>query len=91
MSNLIPITLKHMSKQDMNSLYKDMILKDRELLIETEGENETFVCRFKIGDGRTPYNQLNYVSSIYALLPNCTLYNKEYTQGINLIFKSEDN
>ena len=78
-------TREEMSKQPMS----DIILKEREFLVETEGENETLVARFKIGDGRTKYSELPYQSSIYKLFPEFILYNNEYTYGVKIKLKSE--
>ena len=65
MSNITNITAKSYSKEDMKTKYIDMILKDRELLVETEGEGDELIVRFKVGDGKTPYSQLKYISTLY--------------------------
>lgn len=90
MSDIVTLQIKSYSKEDMKSKYCDMILKNRELLVETEGENESLIARFKIGDGVTPYKNLDYISSIYKLLPNTCLYDKNYLHGVNLVFTSTD-
>ena len=76
MSNITNITAKSYSKEDMKTKYIDMILKDRELLVETEGEGDELIVRFKVGDGKTPYPQLKYISTLYDLFPNFKLYSK---------------
>lgn len=83
------IIVKHKSRDEMLKL-GDIILRDRELLVETEGENETFVARFKIGDGKTPYTSLPYVSNLYKICPNFILYNNDYTFGLNIELKPND-
>lgn len=66
-----------------------LILKDRELLVETEGEGNELVVRFKIGDGKTPYSQLKYIATLYDLFPNFKLYNTDYSLGFNIKLKDE--
>lgn len=83
------IIVKHRSRDEMLKS-GDIILRDRELLVETEGENETFVARFKIGDGKTPYTSLPYVSNLYKICPNFILYNNDYTFGLNIELKPND-
>lgn len=83
------IIVKHKSRDEMLKS-GDIILRDRELLVETEGENETFVARFKIGDGKTPYTSLPYVSNLYKICPNFILYNNDYTFGLNIELKPND-
>lgn len=85
-SKITNIIVKHKSREEMLKS-GDMILRDRELLVETEGENETFVARFKIGDGKTPYTSLPYVSNLYKVCPNFILYNDDYTFGLNIKLK----
>ena len=80
------IIVKHKSRAEMSKL-PDMILRDRELMVETEGEGETFVARFKIGDGHTNYANLPYVSNLYKVFPNFVLYNNDYTFGLSINLK----
>ena len=78
------IIVKNGSREDMCKILSDKILKDKELFVETEGEGESLIARFKIGDGVTPYKQLPYISSIYKLFPNFKLYNNAYSYGIDI-------
>jgi len=87
MSNITNITAKSYPKEDMKTKYSDMILKDRELLVETEGEGDELIVRFKVGDGKTPYSQLKYISTLYDLYPNFKLYSSDYTLGLNITLK----
>lgn len=86
-TNITDVIVKYKSRSEMSKEGLDLILKDRELIVETEGENETFIARFKIGDGKTPYCQLPYISSIYKLFPDFILYNQSYTYGIKINLK----
>jgi len=88
-SKITNIVVKYKTREEMTTKLSDYILQDRELLVETEGENETFVARFKIGDGKTPYSQLPYISNLYKLCPNFLLYNNDYTFGVNIILRNE--
>lgn len=88
-SKITNIVVKSKTRQEMTTNLASYILKDKELLVETDGENETFVARFKIGDGRTPYSQLPYISNLYKLCPNFLLYNNDYTFGVNIILRNE--
>lgn len=87
MSNITNITAKSYPKEDMKTKYSDIILKDRELLVETEGEGDELIVRFKVGDGKTPYSQLKYISTLYDLYPNFKLYSSDYTLGLNIALK----
>lgn len=88
MTNLI---VKTKTKDELSkSPLCDMILKESEFLVETEGEGDTLVARFKIGDGKTKYSNLPYQSSIYKLFPKFTLYNEDYTFGVVINLKSEE-
>lgn len=88
-SKITNIVVKSKTRQEMTTNLAGYILKDKELLVETDGENETFVARFKIGDGKTPYSQLPYISNLYKLCPNFLLYNNDYTFGVNIILRNE--
>ena len=88
-SKITNIVVKSKTRQEMTTNLANYILKDKELLVETDGENETFVARFKIGDGKTPYSQLPYISNLYKLCPNFLLYNNDYTFGVNIILRNE--
>ena len=88
-SKITNIVVKSKTRQEMTTNLASYILKDKEVLVETDGENETFVARFKIGDGRTPYSQLPYISNLYKLCPNFLLYNNDYTFGVNIILRNE--
>ena len=83
-SKITKIVVKTKTRNEMNTTLSDYILKDRELLVETEGEGDTFIARFKVGDGVTPYSQLAYVSNLYKLYPNFLLYNNDYSFGIDI-------
>ena len=83
------IIAKSKTREEMTTTGADLILKDRELLLETEGVDDKFTVRFKIGDGATPYKELPYISSIYKLFPNFTLYNNNYTFGVDVLFKED--
>jgi hypothetical protein len=76
-------------QQMMESPMSELILKEKEFFVETEGENDTFVARFKIGDGKTKYSDLPYQSSIYKLFPEFYLYNNNYSYGVKIKFKNE--
>ena len=86
---LTNVIVKSKTREEMSTVLSDYVLRDKELLVETEGEDDTFIARFKIGDGMTPYNQLPYISNLYKLCPNFILYNNEYSYGINIILKDE--
>lgn len=88
-NKLTNIIVKSRTREEMTTTSADYILKDKELLVETEGENETFVARFKLGDGKTPYKQLPYISNLYKLCPNFILYSNDYSFGLNIIMKNE--
>lgn len=88
-SKITNIVVKSKTRHEMTTNLASYILKDKELLVETDGENETFVARFKIGDGKTPYSQLPYISNLYKLCPNFLLYNNDYTFGVNIILRNE--
>ena len=88
-SKITNIVVKSKTRQEMTTNLANYILKDKELLVETDGENETFVARFKIGDGKTPYSQLPYISNLYKLCPNFLLYNNDYTFGVNIVLRNE--
>ena len=76
-------------QQMMESPMSELILKEKEFFVETEGEDDTFVARFKIGDGKTKYLDLPYQSSIYKLFPEFYLYNNNYSYGVKIKFKNE--
>ena len=42
---------------------------------------------YKVGDGKTPYSQLKYISTLYDLYPNFKLYSSDYTLGLNIALK----
>lgn len=84
------VLVKSKTREEMYSTLSNYILKDKELLVETEGVNETFIARFKIGDGVTPYCQLPYVSNIYKLYPNFILYSDDYSYGLNIKLKKDE-
>lgn len=85
----IDINVKTVSKEDMRTNNMDTILKSRELLVETEGEGNELIARFKIGDGKTPYSQLKYIASLYDLFPNFKLCTKDYSLELNINLKGE--
>ena len=76
-------------QQMMESPMSELILKEKEFFVESEGENDTFVARFKVGDGKTKYSDLPYQSSIYKLFPEFYLYNNNYSYGVKIKFKNE--
>lgn len=88
-TKLTNVIVKSKTREEMYSTLSDYVLKDKELLVETEGVNDTFIARFKVGDGVTPYNQLPYVSNIYKLCPNFILYNDDYTYGLNIKLRND--
>ena len=89
-SKITKILAKTKTRNEMNTTLSNYILKDRELLVETEGEGDTFVARFKIGDGITPYSQLPYVSNLYKLYPNFLLYNSDYSFGVDILLRKPE-
>ena len=64
----------------------NLIFKDRELITEKEVNGENVTLRFKLGDGHTPYKDLRYISSLYALYPNFYLCDSSYNGCINISF-----
>lgn len=88
-TKLVNVIAKCKTKEEMNTSLADYVLKNRELLVETEGENDTLVVRFKMGDGISPYKQLSYVSNLYKLYPNFILYSNDYSYGVNILLKDE--
>jgi hypothetical protein len=68
------------------------VFRNRELIIEKEsdGVEEHTVFRFKIGDGLTTYKNLKYVSSMYSLLPEICLCNKDYSSKLVINFNEEE-
>lgn len=83
----LTINVKTFTRDYMRN--NDTILKDRELLVETEGEGNELVARFKMGDGKTPYSQLKYIASLYDLFPNFKLFSADYSLGFNIQLKGE--
>lgn len=82
-------TLKIKPKKFTRAYLKEnghLIFRNRELIIEEEGEGDKLTLRFKVGDGTSPYSALQYVSSLYGLFPNVFLFDKEYNNGIELDF-----
>lgn len=84
----LSILPKTFNKEDIKG--SAIIFRDRELVVESDGDGDNTVLRFKIGDGIKPYNALPYVSSMYALYPFVYLYNKDYTNCIKLTFNGEE-
>ena len=89
MENTTQLIMKSKTKEELQDIAHTLVLRDRELLVETEGVGETLTARFKIGDGVTPYSDLPYISSIYKLFPNFVLYNNNYNIGVNISFIKE--
>ena len=83
------VVAKSKSREEMTTSSSEYVLKDRELLVETEGSGDTFVARFKVGDGITPYSKLPYISNLYKIYPNFILYNEDYSFGININLKND--
>lgn len=83
----INIAPKKFSREYLRD-HGNIIFKDRELVVEEEAGTDTdnTILRFKIGDGKTPYRQLKYASSLYSLYPKITFYDEEYTSYISLNF-----
>lgn len=69
--------------------HPDIIFRNRELIVEKDGDGENAVYRFKIGDGVKPYSVLQYISSLYALYPNFHMYDKKYEKGFTVSFEIE--
>ena len=68
-----------------------IIFRNREFIVEKDDSNpENVMYRFKIGDGVLPYSALPYISNLYALFPNFTLFDKQYTHCINIKFSNEE-
>ena len=88
-TKLTDVIVKSKTRKEMTTTLSEYVLRDKELLVETEGENETFVARFKLGDGKTPYSKLPYISNLYKLCPNFILYSNDYNYGINVVLKNE--
>lgn len=86
-TKVLRVIPKSFTRDYMWSDGSSIILKDREILVESEGEGDTLTLRFKIGDGVTPYSKLPYVSSMYSLFPNVMFYNKSGTNAIDIRFK----
>lgn len=86
---LTNIVVKSKTRKEMTTTLSNYVLKDKELLVETDGENETTVIRFKLGNGRTPYAQLPYVSNLYNICPNFILYSDDYSFGINIVLNEK--
>ena len=83
----LTINVKTFTKEYMRN--NDTVLKQRELLVETEGEGNELVARFKVGDGKTPYSQLKYIATLYDLFPNFKLFSADYSLGFNIQLKGE--
>lgn len=88
-NKLTTVVVKSKTRKEMTETLSDYVLKDRELLVETEGQDDTFVARFKVGDGKTPYSQLPYISNLYKIYPNFILYNEDYSFGIDIKLKND--
>lgn len=89
-TKITEIIIKSKPRQLMiESPMSELILKEKEFFVETEGENDTFIARFKVGDGKTKYSDLPYQSSIYKLFPEFYLYNNNYSYGVKIKFKNE--
>lgn len=73
-------------KSDLLARHGDVIFADRELVVEVSGSGDDATYKFKIGDGKTPYSSLKYVSSIYALFPSFKLCNGDYSKVLNITF-----
>ena len=87
-TKITKLNVKTAKREEMLNTRAETVLKNKELLVEVEGEDDTFTARFKIGDGITPYNKLPYISSLYKLLPNFILYNSDYSYGIDINLKN---
>lgn len=83
-SKKVTIIAKSYSREAMRNEKANLILYDRELLLEYEGEGNELTVRFKIGDGKTPYSQLKYIASMYDLYPNFKLCDNDYSKLINI-------
>ena len=64
----------------------DIILRDREFVIEEDADGENIIQRFKIGDGVKPYSALPYISSLYACYPKIVFYDTDYDRSIEMKF-----
>lgn len=67
----------------------NMVFKNRELIVEKETSGENVTLRFKIGDGHTPYQFLNYISSLYALYPEFCMCDTEYKSCAVISFEDK--
>lgn len=83
----LSIVPKMFNRDDIRG--SSIIFRDRELVVESDGDGDNAVLRFKIGNGIEPYSSLPYVSSMYALYPFVYLYNKDYTNSIKLTFSGD--
>lgn len=86
--NTIKIKAKRFDRQYLKE-NGHKVFRDRELIIEseTDGQKEHSVYRYKIGDGVTPYKNLNYISSLYSVFPNIIFYDEEYQNAIEISFE----
>lgn len=83
--NTVKVYPKEYTREYMKD-HGNMIFRERELIVEKDMNGDNVVLRFKIGDGIRPYSQLQYISSLYALFPEVSLFNKDYSNGITLCF-----
>ena len=87
--NQVKICPKEYTRDYMKD-HGNMIFRDREIVVEKDQNGDNVVLRFKIGDGVRPYNQLQYVSSLYSLFPEVSFFNKDYSNGITLCFDTKE-
>lgn len=91
MENIVTIIPKMSSRECLKGISDTLVLANRELFVETEGEGPQQTLRFKIGDGITTYAKLPYVSSLYSLFPECILYSKDYKKGLKINWRGLEN
>ena len=87
----IDIAPKKFSKEYLRD-HGTIIFRDRELVVEEEAgtDKDNTILRFKIGDGKTPYYQLKYASSLYALYPYVCFWDKDYVFSVSLKFGGDE-
>ena len=83
--NTLSIIVKSFTRDFMKT-HGFLVFKDRELIVESDkaSDKDSSIYRFKIGDGVTPYENLNYVSSLYSIFPNIKLFDKNYNNEIDI-------
>ena len=86
-SKTITIIPKILTKNFLEN-NENLVFHNREFIVEIDedyDESHT-IYKFKIGDGITPYKDLQYVTSIYSLFPEINLCSKDYSSILNICF-----